>query len=819
MSGALEGVLFDVRLALRGLRRDRAFAITTIATLAVALALNVTVFTVMDAMLFRGLPLAARSDRLLFLRMRKPSDLPCCAGPVLYADVAAWRAQSRAFQDLAFGGSDPITFRDGDGRPLDMTVSRNSANTFGLLGVRPALGRDFVHADELPGAPPVAIISDAFWERRFGKRADVVGLTVHVNGAATSIIGVMPEGFVLVSEQDLWMTLLPTPALEGGAIGRLRDGATQEEARAELETFTRRLQAADSATLRGVPSVQTYTQRHVAPDAPMIYGSIWAGSWLVLLVAGANLANLTMVRTIERWRELATKIALGAGQARMVRQMLIESLMLTAAAGALGWWLTAWSVRAWAEATRSIYLALDYSITFGTLAYLMAIALAAGIVVSLVPVIRVLRLGANGALKGDARGTTQGLRVRHLTSGLVASQMALSIVLLMGAGVLIRSLENIVGADTGVRDPEHVMASLLRLPSDKYPTAATRAAYFDRLQTQLRTVAGTEAISVASTLPTRVVNRRGVEIEGRAADAGEFAQFLTVDRAYFDVMGRPPIDGRDFNARDDAAASPVVIVNQSFADAFFPGRQPVGQRLRTVDRNTPGPWRTVVGVVPNIMQGDATRQTFRPVAYIPFRQQPSASAYLFLRTSVPPNQIASAVRTELRELDPDVLAEDVSPLPARLAFDRDFMDLEHAELGKHAGVAPIFAVLALLLAATGLYAMVAHSVTQRTKEIGIRMAIGAAGADIRRMVLRQGLLPVWMGLLVGLTAGIAVNRVLQSQLVGVSPVRPRHDDRGAAAAGRDRRARVPASRASCARRRASDRVEARIGGPGACHPL
>lgn len=655
-----------------------------------------------------------------------------------------------------------------------MTVSRTSANTFSLLGVRPILGRDFVRADEVPGARAVAIISHRFWERRFGKREDIVGVTVHVNGAPASIIGVMPEHFALVYELDLWMPLSYAPRLEGGAIGRLRDGATLEEARAELETITRRVQADDPATLRGVPSVQTYSQAYVTPDAPMIYGSLWAGSWFVLLIACANLANLTLVRTIGRWREFSTRIALGAGQARMVRQMLVESMVLAGVAGVLGWWLTKWSVRTWAEATASTYLALDYSVTFGTLAYLVAISVAAGILISLVPIARVIQLGVNGALKGDARGVTQGLRGKHLTAGLVAGQMALAIVLLTGAGVLIRSFENIVGADAGVRDPEHIMVGLLRLPSDTYPTPATQAAYFDRLETQLRTVAGSEEVSVASTFPTRVVNRRGVEIEGRprAPDGGEFAQFLTADQGYFHLMGGSAISGRDFNERDDATALPVVIVNQSFAATFWPGKQAVGQRLRTVDRKTPGPWRTVVGVVPNIMQGDATRQTFKPVVYIPFRQQPSAHAFVFMRTSVPPNQVAPAVRAELQHLDPDVLAEDLSSLQARFAFDRDFMDLEHAELGKHAAVAPIFAVIALLLAATGLYAVIAHSVNQRTKEIGVRMAVGAADNDIRWMVLRQGLLPVWTGMLIGLTASVAVNRILRSQLVGVSPYDP-----------------------------------------------
>lgn len=350
----LEGFLFDLRLTFRALRRDRAYAITTIATLAVAIALNVTVFTVMDAMLFRGLPLATRSDRLVYLAMRKPSDLPCCPGPVMYADFEVWRTQARVIEDLAFGRSDPITFRDGDVRPIDMTVSRRSANTFSLLGVRPKLGRDFVQADAAPGAAAVAIVSHRFWERRFGGREDIVGAIVHINGAPATIVGVMPEHFALVYEQDIWMPLARTPALEGDVIGRLRDGATLEEARAELDTIARRIQAEDPSTRRGEPLVRTYSQAHVTPDAPMIYGSIWAGSCFVLLIACANLANLALVRTIGQWREFSTRIALGAGQARMVRQMLLESMALTGVAGALAWWITKWSVGTWAEATTSI---------------------------------------------------------------------------------------------------------------------------------------------------------------------------------------------------------------------------------------------------------------------------------------------------------------------------------------------------------------------------------------------------------------------------------------------------------------------------------
>jgi predicted permease len=771
----LDSLAFDLRLAWRGLRRDRGFALTAIATLAVAIALNVAIFTVRDAMLFRGLPLATRSDRLVYLAMRTPTDLACCPGPVLYTDFEAWRTQARAFDGVAFGRrGEPITFRAGDGRLIDMMVARRSANTFGLLGVAPILGRDFVAGDEVRGAPAVAIVSHEFWETRLGRRTDIVGLAVHINGAPASIVGVMPAGFALVYAQDIYMPLSGAPGVEGEVVGRLRDGATLEAARAELDTITRGLQAADPARRRGVPTVQTYAQAHVAADAPRIYGSLWAGAWLVLLIACANLANLTLVRTIGRGREFSTRIALGAGSSRMARQMLMESLLLAGVAAVLAWGLITWSVRTWAELTASRYLALDYSITAGTLAYTVTLACAAAILIALLPIARVMRTGVNDTLKGDARGVTQGLRTTRLTGALVAGQVALAMVLLLGAGVLVRSFENIVGADTGVRDAGHVTVGLLGLPSDKYQDAEARTHFFDRLDTRLRTIAGSDEVSIASTIPTRGVPQRRIEVGGRPSppENGELAQVMTAGTNYFRTMGRPTIAGRDFTAADDLAAPGVVIVNERFSDEYWPGDQALGKRLRMVDGNAPGHWRTVIGIAPNIMQGDATRQRFKPVIYLPFRQQPSARAFVFVRASRPSHHVAQAVLDEVRRLDGDVITEDFSSLNARLAFDRDWMDLEHADLGKHAAIAPVFAVVALVLAAVGLVAVIAHSVSQRTKEIGVRMAIGAATRDIARMIVREGMRPVAIGLCAGLLAAVGANRVLESQLVGVSPYDP-----------------------------------------------
>jgi putative ABC transport system permease protein len=280
--------------------------------------------------------------------------------------------------------------------------------------------------------------------------------------------------------------------------------------------------------------------------------------------------------------------------------------------------------------------------------------------------------------------------------------------------------------------------------------------------------------SIANSFPVRGVGSRVFEIEGRTTspDNPNRVQFMTIGSGYFDVIGAPAIVGRDFNDRDRLDASKVVLVNQSFAALFWPGEQPLGKRLRPADTNQSAEWYTVVGIVPNVMQGDALRQQFKPLVYAPARQNPMRVALFMARTRVPPDWVAQAVRSGVQAIDPDVTFEPFATLKERFAFERDYMDVDHSELGKHAKVAPIFAGIALLLAAIGLSAVIAHSVTQRTKEIGVRIAIGAAARDIRRMILREGMSPVAIGMILGLAASLAVNRVLQSQLVGVSPYDP-----------------------------------------------
>ena len=378
-SAQLEAIVYDFRFAWRGLRRDRAFTLTAIATLTLAIALNVTVFAVMDTMLFRGLPLAQRPDRLVYIQERRAAG-----GLISYADFEDWRTEAKSFEGLAFVGESFLSLKDGDGRPTDTNAFALSANTFGLLGVRPMLGRDFAPADEIPGAPAVAILNHRFWVSRFGSRADIVGMRVHMNGSPATIIGVMPEGFDFPTKWDLWMPLVQTAELKQRgptataflAAGRLRDGVSLRQARTELETINRRLEAAYPATNRGVsPTMSTHAEENSGSDASMIWGSLWAAAWFVFLIACANLANLSLARSIGRTREYSTRIALGAGQGRMIRQVLMESLTIAAVAGTAGWWIAKWCVHQWDVATFSMYQVLDYTVDFRTFSYLAAITL------------------------------------------------------------------------------------------------------------------------------------------------------------------------------------------------------------------------------------------------------------------------------------------------------------------------------------------------------------------------------------------------------------------------------------------------------------
>jgi predicted permease len=649
-----------------------------------------------------------------------------------------------------------LTVSDASGFAESLSGNENSADTFRLVGQKPMLGRDFTADDEKPGAAPVAILNYGFWERRYGKDPSIIGRTIRLNGAPTTFIGVMPKGFSFPQTTDVWVPLVQTPDVlkresrdTWMVVGRLADGVTDERASAEMDMIGRRLAIAYPQTNRDrLPHVQTFTEFFIGANGTLIYVSMWGAVGFVLLIACANLANLLLARAIGRSREMSVRIALGAGRSRIIRQLLIESVMLSGLGGFIGWWLAKWGVRTYqlAMTRKASWLIVDYTMDLPVLGYLVAISIGTGILFGLAPALRLSKLDVNSTLKDGGRGATSGGRGNRLSGLLVAGEMALAIVLLAGAGVMVRSFLKIHAADIGV-NTVNVLAGSVNLPPATYVTPEQKIAFYDQLTTRLTATPGVESVATASALPTWNTSKTKYELAG--APAAGYQQdestrlpmsSLTVSTEYFLTMEARVLSGRTFNRADTRSGVQAAIVNESFAARYWPGETVLGRQLRLFDRTTPGPWLTVVGVVSNIIQDDQTRQTFEPLVYLPYRQKPGGGAWVFVRTRVPPESLSSAFRREVQTLDAELPVYGPFTLVERLEM---FLDSRFYSV-----LFAIFASIALLLASIGLYSVIAHSVGLRTQEIGIRMAIGATTRDVVTLVFAQGMIPLAIGLTV-----------------------------------------------------------------------
>ena len=755
--------LGDIRYALRHMRRAPGFTLVAATMLAVGIGVNATVFTVTSAVLFKGFPLVDRNERLLYI-----SNGGCC---ISYPDFEDIRAQAKSFQGMGIVHGVSLTLTAPNGYAESINATEVSAATFGVVGRRPMLGRDFTPADEIPGAAPVAILNYGFWAQRYGKDPGILGRTLRMNGAATTVIGVMPEGFSFPQTVDVWVPLVKTAAVlkrvnhdTWFAFGRLSDGVTWGNARTEVEGLIQRLEREYPPTDQGFHlGVQNFAQFFVGSNAAVLYGSMWAAVGFVLLIACANLANLLLARAIGRTREISVRIALGAGRWRIIRQLLIESLMLSAVGGFLGWWLAKWGVRGYqlAMADKSSWLILDYTMDQRVLGYLVAISIATGILFGLAPALRLSKLDVNSSLKDGSRGATGAGKGKHLSTLLVIGEMALTIVLLAGAGVMIRSFLKIHDAEIGV-DTNDLLVATMALPDSKYPAEA-QSGFFERLKARLAGIPGVESVAMAGSLPSWNVNHYGYELPGMpAVDEPRRPKIagMLISPGYLRTMKAAVLSGRDFNESDGVNGPAAAIVNQRFAARFWPGEEAVGKRVRLYQGKAAGPWLTVVGVASDIIQDDVTRQKFEPLVYAPYGKSPGARWFL-ARTRVPTGSVAGAFRRELRALDPDLPIYGPFNLQQRLEryWDSRF----------YGGLFLIFAAIALLLASIGLYTVVADAASRRVPEIGIRMAIGATERDILGLVFAQGMVPLGIGLALGLAASVGVNRLLGSMLVNVSP--------------------------------------------------
>jgi putative ABC transport system permease protein len=763
--------LEDVRFGLRTFAKDPTFVLIAVLALALGIGANATVFAIADAVLFKNMPFV--DDRILYLGTDNVSRNEHDIG-VSWPDFRDWRGQVKSFSDLGAYSIDGGNLSDKDGLPARYSISAITANAFSMIGQKPIRGRDFTAQDESAGAGAVAILGYRIWQDRYGKDPAVLGKVIRINSVPTTVIGVMRDGLRFPIDTDLWTVLRPGADGEKrekrnmAAFGRLAPSAGPKEARAELAAISRNLERAYPETnqdLRAV--VQSFSDIVTGPNVAILIGALMGAVGFVLLIACANVANLLLARAVDRSREISIRIALGAGRWRIIRQLLIESVMLSVVGGFCGWLISIWGIRVFDAAVRSQIPAwMNFSLDYRGFAYLAIISIGTGLAFGLAPALRLAGLDLNTTLKDGSRGSSSGARTKYLSGLLVVTEMALAVVLLTGAGLMIRSFLNTYNMQTGVNQ-KNVLVMRLLLPEPKYPHEQDQIAFHDRLKARLDALPGVDVSCISITMPTGGAMVPRFELEGAAPVDDKHRSsisMLVISPDYFRAMDVKVLKGRSFSEIDGTTGTHVAMVNQRFVEKFWPDEDPIGKRLRTYDDKKPEPWLIVVGVVPNILQNLENKTSARdhdPLIYVPYRQKALRDMALMARTRVPPNSLATAFRQAVATIDEDMPLYNVRSLEERL----DINNWSQRIFGSLFG---IFAAIALALASFGLYAVIAHSVKQRTQEIGLRMALGASSETILGLVFLQGMRQLIIGLVIGLGAAIGLTRVLNSLLVQVS---------------------------------------------------
>jgi predicted permease len=772
--------LTDLRYAARMARGSPVLTAAVVLSLGLAIGGNTAVFSVVQAVLLRPLPFRD-PDRLVWVWEKNPhDDRP--RNQVSWASFAAAREESGVFEDIG-ASSDLICNLAGEQPPETVIGYRFSANFFRVLGTEPLLGRTFLPGEDAAGHDGVVVLSHALWQRRFAGDPSVVGRTLRVNGEAHTVIGVMPAAFQHPPFVQIWKPLVLDPRQTEDpsarflrVVGRLRPGISVEEAGAAVQSVQARLGGRYPDSHRGWGSLVAPIRSRYTDDIRPALVTLMGAMFFVFLIACANVGHLLLARTAARHREVAIRAAMGAGRGRLFRQFLTESALLALLGGGMGLLLAWWGVDLLlglfptgianvAIPPRMDQIRLDGVVLMFTL----VVSLVAGLAAGFVPARDASRLDLNETLKEAGRGGSGTPRSRRFQSALVVTEVASALVLVAGALLMVRSFLRLQAGDLGF-EPDRVLTLRMSLPDYRYSVPARRAAFIEEVLAAVRGVPGVEGAAETTFLPlSGWSSSRTFAVAGRAAPLrGQEpeAQFQCMSEEYFRVMRIALRKGRGFTAADGSGAPLVAVVNEAMVRRFFPGEDPLGQRvdfrLRPVGAADTGPmWREIVGVVGDVRHQGLAQEP-RPEIYLPYRQEPVSLVALAVRTGPPPEAMAAAVKAAVWTIDPE------QPVVGVMGLDR--LASESVALRRLSTVVlATFAGIALALAAVGLYGVISFSVARRTREIGVRMALGARRQQILAMVLRQGLAVTLAGMAVGVAAALALTRVMGSLLYGVSP--------------------------------------------------
>ncbi|HSB52796.1 MAG TPA: ABC transporter permease [Gemmatimonadales bacterium] len=767
----LEELRHDLAQAWRTVRRQPGFTLVAVLTLALAIGANTAIYTVIRSVLLRPLPFGA-PDELVLVTETDPTN-PSARNPISALNLLDYRARQRLLTGIAGSDSRSVTWRPDRGDPELLDALSVTPNTFALLQASPLLGRAFSEEEDIPGGEPRVILSYGFWQAAFGGSADILGRTITLNDLPYRVLGIMPRGFSVVGDEAMWTPLgfareMANPAVSRRqhfvrTFARLKPGVTLEAAQADLARISRQLEVeypdANTGRVATLAPLSTALTRDVGPNLLLLQ----LASALVLLMACVNLANLTLARGMVRRRELALRAALGAGRNRLVIQLLAESLLLALLGGALGTGLAMLATRtllALEPAAVPAFFSIHPDRT--VLLFALGISLLTGVLFGLVPALEAARPDLRQALQDGGRGSSDGTTSGRMRRSLVVAQVALAVVLLTGAGLLLRSFAELARVPLGF-DPDRVMTAEVRVSGERYDPPPMVNGFYDRLLDGIRSSPGVVAVGATMKLPGRGMVSSSLVVEGQPSDPTHLPDvgLILVRGDYFPALRVPLIAGRWFAEEDRLGTPGVVLVNQTAARSFFPDGQAVGRRIR-LGPDPNAAWSTVIGVVGD-MREKSLEDLPEPVVYSNHVQNTWwRSLTLVVRTKGDPIAVEPAIREALRAADPTLALRNVRSLDAVLGSILAARRLTLALVGGFAGVA-------LLLAAVGLYGVLAFTVTSRRREFGVRLALGADRRSVLLLVLRQGLGWAVLGFLVGLVGAVAGGQVMRGRLYGITP--------------------------------------------------